>query len=635
MKIPALFLIGLSTTLFAANLPDWAKQATADMDPSQVPQDAGIWCLLDETTLILQDNGTVHKQRRLVKVVLREWAANRASVFVIDGDETATRIKKLKGWHKPVKGKVKKLDKDHVVSLGESSRRQLTTSISTYAFFQGVKKGSIIAFESKEIIESFFPISTLGIMAPYPIKKRVISLGALDGTRETSLTLLNCREWGIDSQQRGGNLVFNDLPAYRTEVLEPEFSGVWPQVVFGFLNKDREKEPIASWDNLASWYAKLFQEKAGEMGQAATSLQQIQTEADYIRERVTYRQHYLTPSRGWVPMSGEEVDRLAYGDCKDTVACLAYRFSKLKIRVLPVLVSIGNGPRTGPDDHPHPGAFNHLIAAIELEKSLGQSAEVKVGGKRYLIYDPTDKYTPLGYLDGGYRNRNLLICSDQGAMWTRIDDVALEDQSMAFYLKGSLDADFTLKGSLRITEYGNAYGFRAGKTRGNRRDMEWRVRGFMDLPGTALLIPRESEINDRGKLVVNYQILWPGFLKRDNGGYRLAESITGSRKPGVIQTEKERQGPVYVSEIPAVTWSFRLNSEVPLQPKLAKQEFADDFVAYKWEASGGKVLWVKFEQARSAAWFPMDRRGEGLTWWDAYSHRYDGFLRQAALFIKP
>ena len=407
-------------------------------------------------------------------------------------------------------------------------------------------------------------------------------------------------------------------------------------MVVGFKREDAEADRFQSWDNMAKWYYNLFNAKAlksaSDPTQKAQSLADIQAAADYFRNSISYRQQYLTAARGWEPEAGEEVARLAFGDCKDMVSCLAYRLQPKGIQVLPTLANIGDGPRTTQDHSPGP-QFNHLIAAIPLEKSLGLASEVTAGDQLFLIYDPTAKFTDLGYLPSGYRGRHIMICTDTGSQWVAIPEAALEKASVTLTLNGLLDDQFTFLGSIRIVEAGDAYSLRTLSQSGNPRDLEWVVRSFFDIPGVVDLEGVAPNLDEQRRLTLIYQVVWPSFMMRDAGGLRLPFAISEYYKRGLTKGDEPRLSPIALEDRPQITWNLAIKTNLALTPGLETSQWEDSHNKFSWKASGGSMLEVTFSQVRSQAYFPRDKIEEGITYWENYREAFNKFRSSATLFF--
>lgn len=624
-----ILLLCLSPSLWAADLPQWARQALDASRATQTPEDADFWVLLDETRIQLRRDGRHRQRRRLVTKILTPQGVN-GSVYTVDGDAETTKIKKLKGWHQ-YKTKVTKLDKNNVMAI--SSLENISSDLNTVAYFSGVKSGSVVAFESDEIIDSYFPRYTLGILGGAPTLKKVIELE--DKNRGNSiLQAIALDTWNLGHTMANNRLELNNLPAIPNEVLIPNFVNPYPRVLVGF--SENGQDSLASWDHLARWYYQKFSQKAWEVTDNAPSATSdkdtVFTEAAGVRERIAYRQVYLSAARGWEPIAAKEVERLAYGDCKDMVSCLTGNLRKKNISSFPALTSIGTGFRLTEANVPQ-SSFNHVIAAIALENSMGLPAEVEVGGQRYLLTDPTDRFTPMGYMSGEYAGRSVLICTPEGARWVEVPKASLAPTGVTFSFEGHLDSNFTFVGMLTVEELGDAWGLYSTASTGNTPALTDLVRRSLDLPGMAF-INLESQTTKDAAQVFTFQLQWPNLLRSDLGAYRLPYGITGHPQPKLTRHGKDRFNPVYSAGRAPATYHFKIQSDTALQPGQSESQYQGQFASYDWKASGGNNLEITFSRNTQTFYFPLEQLKDADTMWQAWRNALNAFLLQGPLFTK-
>ena len=635
IKIRSFFFVMLlaSSLCSFAQLPDWAQAALTSVQGTTPPEDEAVWRLLDQTRITLRSDGKWHKQRRLVSLVLQQRGGDSAAVYLIDGQEDNTKIRKLKGWHLNTNGKLKKLDKDNVGTLGMSSRSVSSIDTVTAAFFERVNKGDLVAFESEEEESSYMAVSSATLLGANPIHTRVIELINEGTGGEVILKPLGMEAWGISPQQQGNRLTFRDLPALRNEIFTPDSYLEYPSVLYGFFTKG-DKEPLASWDNMARWYAGLFREKSGSstQGSAAQSLESLQEAANLFRTKISYRQVYLSSARGYEPIKGEEVVRRGYGDCKDMVSCLSWQLGKSGVTVHPALTNIISGPYTTAETPTH-AAFNHVIGAIPLSKSLGLPAEVEVDGSRYLMFDPTDRYTNLGYLGSHFQGRSAMICTDEGARWVAIPDAALDNASIEASLQGQVDANFTLQGSLTLVEHGDAWGLRSTYNQGNLPDLLYSLRLQLQVPGVVDLVATAPVLGGDGTLTLNLQVNWPGFMARDAGGLCLPRGITGSYYRS-LAGDKPRQQPIWIDSNLPISWKMELALPVALSASNNSCIIDDKLGKLTWEATVGQMLTINFTSSRVMTSFGLDKLEEGEAAWESYRNSFNQFILGSTQFYQ-
>jgi hypothetical protein len=116
---------------------------------------------------------------------------------------------------------------------------------------------------------------------------------------------------------------------------------------------------------------------------------------------------------GFQPHPAAEIFHARYGDCKDKATLLSTMLHEVGIESDYVLISTHRGTVSPALPSPH---FNHAILAIEVpegtKSDLYRSVVTGKSGKRYLIFDPTDPFTPLGDVRGDLQDTYALLVAD-------------------------------------------------------------------------------------------------------------------------------------------------------------------------------------------------------------------------------
>ena len=104
---------------------------------------------------------------------------------------------------------------------------------------------------------------------------------------------------------------------------------------------------------------------------------------------------------GFQPHPATQIFRARYGETADKATLLSSMLKEAGINSYYVIIDT----RRGAVDPDMPGPwFNHAILAVALppdtKPDLYPSTVKTKDGKRYLIFDPTDEYTPVGQLRG-------------------------------------------------------------------------------------------------------------------------------------------------------------------------------------------------------------------------------------------
>jgi hypothetical protein len=459
-----------------SKLPDWARQAVEASLKVQQPADAEAWVLLDRTEVAYTGDGEIREHRYRVVRVLGERGVGEG-IYQITGDGAeVAKVKKLKGWNLRPDGDLEKMDKDDVLSLegladGEGGFSKKTW---TAGGVSRVVKGSVVAFESLEVLHRPMGAFTdRGAMEDVPVLRWEVVAAKKEGWFSNlkqvalKLDLRNFDAWKIAVEQGPGSVAASNLPPKpKAELFRPEGMEVFPEVTCRFLDPAFKDAPDwSTWDGLADFTSRTFATAGREPvpGLAgADPAAKLRSLGDWMYRNLSYRAIYLSPNRGWVPEKASETSRKRFGDCKDFAAFLMGGAKDLGFESVPVLASIQD-IRVEPSMAPAP-LFNHAIAAIRLEKSLGFPAEVETPSGRFLVVDPTDHYTPLGYLGDQHRGRWVMLCLPGKAVWVQIPDTAIAPNAVHLSLTAACDAKGVLDGTIRIEEAGNAWALRQAAT---------------------------------------------------------------------------------------------------------------------------------------------------------------------------
>ncbi len=165
---------------------------------------------------------------------------------------------------------------------------------------------------------------------------------------------------------------------------------------------------------------------------------------------------------GLQPHSADDVFRNRYGDCKDKATLLRAMLESVGIHSTWVLVDTRRG-FVDPDIPSIDG--NHAIAAIEIPAGYTnpvlQSVVTAKSGKRYLIFDPTNEWIPIGqippYEQGGYG-----VLSEGGeSQLIALPVMAPASDSVDHTIHAQLAAD----GSLEATVVEQRFGYAAERPR--------------------------------------------------------------------------------------------------------------------------------------------------------------------------
>lgn len=617
-----------------SRLPAWAAGAAQAAQSDPVPENAEAWVLLERTEIAYAGDGEIRIRRQQLWKILEE-RGTRYSAFTIYGlGGKASRVKRLKGWNLRPDGEVVKLDSESVVSSNDASEEEFSTTTFTGASLDRVMKGSLVAFESLESIRNpIGPVADASLMGNLPIRVWELEVAKQEGW----LTNLQAVEIKIDRRHfqpwvtktedlaGGGLRIMGLLPIPTDEGAHPDFSEILPVVQVRFLDP---KRPLAamwsSWDANARWVSEIFLPACQPSGvivmKGKTGVEGLREIWAWMRRELTYKAVYLSPERGWVPESSVEVGRKRYGDCKDLTAFLLGEARSLGLAGVPVLARIGRGALSA-DEPPFP-RFNHVIAGLRMEASLGLPAEVETPKGRYLLVDPTDFHTPIGFLSNAHAKGRLMICLPTGAVWVEVPDQAILPQRMAVELKGDVVGG-ELRGNMVLRESGNYWGLRSAARRGGGKAVhDLLLKDHLDLPPTShSKVESFSDPLDLDHpLEVTLHVDHPTAFRIQGGEGHLTD-LGIPWVPGTIQrVSKPRRYPVESRLSGDLSYRAELKFTVPVKPFLPVRSGESPFRSFTWTSLAvpdgqGTMLKLSLEHRYTPARFGLEALDQGLKAW--------------------
>ena len=172
---------------------------------------------------------------------------------------------------------------------------------------------------------------------------------------------------------------------------------------------------IHSWDDFFSWWNKLKHDKTQSNDGIRKKVLDLTRGMKTLEEKAAYLFYYVEreiesisislEKSGYEPAQASTVFEKKYGDGKDKSTLL---ISMLKAAGIPAYYAWISTHGLGRliKDFPYPFQFNHCIVAIEGEEG-------------YHFLDPTAETYPFNYLPSDKQDREVLIFTDQGGIFTR------------------------------------------------------------------------------------------------------------------------------------------------------------------------------------------------------------------------
>lgn len=662
MKFRALALLAwlVPATLGAQsfrNLPDWAIPVfAASSSAPKPPRDTDYWVLLDRTEFAYTGSGEIATHHYRLVEVLTERGIGQGQYLLSGLGGRASKVKKLKGWNLRPDGEMVKLDRDNVVAvenIGDSGG--VSNDRWTGAILDRVVSGSIVAFEAVQVETSpCGPALMAYVLESAPIFRWEVS-AATRGGWFTSLKQVSMRleprhfnPW-IPSPQivPGVSISASNLPPLpEHESATPAGWDALPRVELTFLDPDLKEMPsAASWDGVASWEEGKFKEAATPAKlpgvEARPGLDGLQAIHGWMRTNLVYKQVYLAPDRGWVPSPSGEVLRRRYGDCKDLTGCFLAAARAAGLEAFPVLARVYDG-RIEPDEPVSPACFNHVIVAVRLTASLGLPSEVEAPQGRFLLVDPTARFTQLGKLPVAHVKGRLMICANGKAIWVQAPDGAIDQPRVEVTLSADTEENGRLKGTLHVKESANARNLRLESLMLDPLAFQRSVSStFLNLPADATVkVLRHGDPLDLEKpFEVELSLDHPKGFTRHGGEWDLDGMGVFRMVPQLIQKSGHpRVYPVEYNAPEALEVQADITVPASLVPVLPKREVGTPFLKASWGAEaqptqkGGTRLSIRFSREHAYAYFGFKDREAGVSEWNKGRRLMQGLAEDALAF---
>src|ERR1700686_1260237 len=216
----------------------------------------------------------------------------------------------------------------------------------------------------------------------------------------------------------------HDLSGIEPEPMMPERYVLLGRLAIAYFPPG-ETGNMASWAALGRWYTNLTVGRRDPTPQITEQVQQLISGKSAFDSKLRLLTAYLQSEiryvaieigiGGYQPHSANDIFRYHYGDCKDKATLLSSMLRVAGINSNYVLIHTDRG-------FVNPAVpsiwFDHAILAIELPTEINASVYPSVvtgkDGKRFIIFDPTDEYTPVGSLRPELQNSYALLVSDSG-----------------------------------------------------------------------------------------------------------------------------------------------------------------------------------------------------------------------------
>jgi hypothetical protein len=446
----------------AVNVPDWVRDAAAK-PTGRYPAETKAVILLDDESVTVTGPGQVEVlHRRIVRLLRPEGRDYRfLSVHLENND----KLVNIHAWTVDSAGRQYEVkDKDFLEASPYTDILYVDIRFRR-AEAPAAEPGSVIAFEYSVkrhlwmdqyhwIFQEQDPVEEARFTLQMPSGWEYKAAFANQPAKEPAALGSNRFQW-----------TRHNLPGIEEEKMRPDDDALVGHMELSFYEPGGNVN-LASWRAIGDWYYRLTDGRRNANPEIVAKVQQLtagahdfETKVRILTEFIQSEVRYVEISigiGGFQPHPATDVFRYRYGDCKDKATLLSALLQSAGISSDYVLVDTERGVTKA--DVPSTW-FNHAILAIVLPNDVSPAAYNSVvttkSGARYLIFDPTDEYTPVGRIRSALQGSYALLVTKNGGELVQLPVLQPDTNRYDRDGKFVLTADGSLIGTVTETFTGD------------------------------------------------------------------------------------------------------------------------------------------------------------------------------------
>ena len=416
----------------SASVPAWLADAAKQPVPAGLPKDTVAVVLYSEQQTTVKPNGETETRYRQACKILRPEGKDDGYVVVFFSK--ITPIVSFKAWGIPSDGKVYEVkDRDAIETQvnGGEFYDDLKTKILQ---IPGSDPGNVVGYEYVQKERPYLFLDTWEFQSRIPVMRAVYTLQIPNGWKYDSDWVNYAQSHPQSASENEFSWQVTNVPAIKIEDDMPPWRAVAGRLDVKYFSPadTLQSEQAGSWKDLGLWYSKLTAERRESTPEiqaqvtsltsnAKTTLDKIEAITSYIQRQIRYVAIEIGIG-GWQPHMAGDIFKNQFGDCKDKATLLATMLKDAGIDSYYAVAQIDRGiiqPQFA-----SPGVFNHVILAIRLPGDVPTNNlyatvdDPKLG--KLLFFDPTDQYTPIGYLPDTEQDNYVLVVTPDGGQLVKL-----------------------------------------------------------------------------------------------------------------------------------------------------------------------------------------------------------------------
>jgi len=553
----------LSTSAFAwGGAPDWLKQLSKTTLPSYPADIPGV-ALLDETIVTVAPDGAINTLHRRAYKILGTDGRELGYVGIhFDAD---TRISGLRAWGIDANAQEYEVkDGDAVETAAFESALYADNKLKVLRI-PAAQPGAVIGYEYQQREHPWALQDEWGFQQSVPVRTVRYVLNLPDGWKHEE-SWFNAQP--MQPRVAGNQTVWemNDVTAIRPEPDAPSLSTLAGRMAINFIPPQEQLQGKAhrTWNDVGHWFFALadarraatpeLQAKTRELTAGKTSaFDKIAALAAFAQRDVRYVAIEIGIGAVQPHMAGEVFSN-RFGDCKDKVTVLSAMLREIGVDSYYVLANATRG--VVEPSFASMASCNHAIIAIKLPADAPAKGlysvvtHPKLG--KLLLFDPTSRVTPIGYLPEELQESRVVLITPDGGEVVSVPPHPPEANRMEVTAKLKLNDAGVLAGEVREVRTGLlAAGMRLYLTSlkndtERKQYVERRFARHLTQSSVADLVIDNLDDIDK-ELVFRCTLNANGYSKRAAGMLLVRPRVFGQKSEGTIDLKERKFG--YVTQV--------------------------------------------------------------------------------------
>ncbi|MBB6142266.1 transglutaminase-like putative cysteine protease [Silvibacterium bohemicum] len=606
LSLIVLFVLASTAARASTPFPDWITQAAATTLLPADAHEAKAAILLDDQLLTVDAGGMTTLRRRMVIKILRPHGREYATP--VAWFRSDRKLLSFHVWSIGPDGHQYTVKDNEIIEVGAKEWGILYNDVRyKTASAPGADPGGIVAYEYVQQAPIYSGEENWMFQGEIPRLRTVFEVDLPAGWQHRALWRRYTAATPAEVAPNHWRWELTNVPAVHLEdvPLAPADGAVTGRMTLHYAAGNLG-EGDALWAKIGEWFSPLAAPKTEAPAEIANESRQlvspnadfmtrIQKVSEFMQQNIRYVGIEIGIG-GYIPHAAADVYRNRYGDCKDKATLLISMLDAVGVRATWVMVDTERGVV---DPFTPSLIGNHMIAAIEIPKGydnpLLKAVVTAKTGKRYLIFDPTNEYVPIGllptYLQGGY---GALMAGNESQV-IELPILKPDTDTIEHAAHFELAADGSLKGDVRVSRLGASSGnvrhfFAMSSDKEKRENLERSLRSdFSEFDLGTEKVENSRDLNQQ--LVMRYDVSASSYAKNAGNLLLLRPRVLGTYVTPLRNGRRE-----YPIEFASVG-DWRDKFDVTLPSGYAVDEVPDpvkldtDFASYTSEVKvDGNVL---------------------------------------------